>query len=433
MKRTVSLLLTIIMLVSTVLSASSCTNILELALGEHEEQSNVDDTVSGGSSVKPDSSSGGGSTGESSGNTVYIPNDNDKTDYTNLKPESRALLSCVRIVSNFEKYIGYGQTSLSKYKKEGSGIIYKLDRTSGDAYIITNFHVVYHKDALSANCISADIDLYLYGQEHADYKIDATFVGGSLTNDIAILKVSGSDVIKHSHALAAIVTDSDKVRVGDKVLAVGNPEGYGISLTEGSINVDMENLSILGADGKTTLNLRVMRTSAAINEGNSGGGLFDDEGNLIGVVCAKRTGDDVDNFAYAIPINLAGGIADIIIDSKENLTGIGFYKYQLGINLEAVAMGVIVDEDTGDVIKVEKVAISSFVNNSPLAGEVAVGDVITAIIVDGYTIAVTRVHHVIDAMLSARNGSTVTLVLYRDGVGYSRNLTMTNDMLVAVP
>lgn len=433
MKRTVSLLLAIVLLLLTVVSVSSCTNVLYLALGKQSQKDASDAAGSGGSSVKPDSTGGGSDTGTSSGNTVYIPNGNDQTDYKDLKPESRGLLSSVRIVSNFEKYLGYGQTSLSKYKKEGSGIIYKVNRDTGDAYIITNFHVVYHKDALSTNCISADIDLYLYGQEHADYKIDARFVGGSLTNDIAVLKVEGSEVIKHSHAVAALVGDSEDVRVGDEVFAVGNPEGFGISVTGGTVNVDLENLSLLGADGKTTITLRVMRTSAAINEGNSGGGLYNEEGKLIGVVCAKRTGDDVDNFAYAIPVNLAAGIADIIISGDNKVTGIGFYKYQLGIQLEAVAMGVIVDEDTGDVIKVERVGISAILEDSVLEGEVGVGDVITSIYVDGQTVAVTRVHHVIDEMLKAKDGSEIRITLYRDGVGYTRILTVTKDMLVLVP
>ena len=386
----------------------------------------------GGSQVKPDSSLGDGNDTDTGSEMDFIDNGNRDTDYSTLTPESKGLLACVRIVSRFERYIGYGQTTLSKYNKEGSGVIISLDREAGDAYILTNFHVVYHKEAISQNHISDNVGLYLYGQENDAYRIEAEFVGGSLSHDLAVLKVQGSEVIKHSHAVAATLGSSEDVRVGDEVFAVGNPEGFGISLTEGDINVTDETLSILGADGKTTLNLRVIRISAAINEGNSGGGLYDDEGKLIGIVCAKRTGDDVDNVAYAIPINQAKNIADIIIESCDG-TYTGFSKYQLGITMTPKAMGVIVDELTGELVKVEQVMISELSSASPLVGLVGVGDVLKSITVDGVTTEITRVHHAVDAMLCARLGDTVSLSLVRDGISYTRSITVNGDMIVLVP
>jgi serine protease Do len=258
-------------------------------------------------------------------------------------------------------------------------------------------------------------------------------VGGSLVHDIAVLKIEGSEVIKNSHAISPVIADSEQVRVFDDVFAVGNPEGFGISVTEGKINVDLETLSLLGADGKTNLHLRVMRISAAINEGNSGGGLFNEKGELCGIVCAKRTGDDVDNIAYAIPINLAKSIADVIISPNKETkpSETGFYKYQLGITMDAAAMGVIIDED-GNLIRVEKVKITDVLESSALYGKLAVGDEISSITVGDDVKNVTRVHHTVDAMLSAKTGDSVSITVVRDGATQTFNLTVTDEMLVKV-
>ena len=425
-KNILSVILALTVFLCVSISFSSCVLVFpDLDVGEGNADAD-------GSQVKPDSSlgEGGGSNGDSG--LDFIDNGYADTDYSKLTPESKGLLSSVRIVSGFQRYVGYGQTSLSNYKKEGSGVIISLDKSAGDAYILTNFHVIYHKEAISQNHISDSVSLYLYGQETDSYRIEAEFVGGSLTHDLAVLRVEDSEVIKRSHARAADLGSSEDIRVRDGVFAVGNPEGFGISLTEGIVNVTDETLSILGADGKTTLNLRVIRLSAAINEGNSGGGLYDEDGRLIGIVCAKRAGDDVDNIAYAIPINQAKAISDIIIETSDG-SYTGFTKYQLGVTMTAKAMGIIVDETTGELIKVEDVMVSNLSDSSPLVGLVGAGDIIKSITVGGVTTQVTRIHHVVDAMLTARSGDTVSLSLVRDGVSFVRTVTINADMLVAVP
>ena len=376
----------------------------------------------GGSTVQPDSSLSDDTSADSGDLPSFIENGAGEVDYSTLSPEARGILSAVRIVAHFERYIGYGQTSLSKYKKESSGVIYKLDREKGDAYIITNFHAVYHKDAISTNHVSNNIELFLYGQEDASYSIPATYIGGSLTSEIAVLKVSANEVIKHSHALAATLANSNEINVYDNVFAVGNPEGAGLSITSGIISVDHDELSVIAADGKTTLKLRAIRTSAAINEGNSGGGLFNENGELCGIVVAKKTGEEIDNIAYAIPANLAKLMAEIMIETYSGSPAVGFYKYQLGITMDPSAMGVIIVD--GKLVKVERVAVATISSGSVLEGSVAVGDVINSIKVDGKTTEVTRVHNVIEAMLEARVGSTVTLSLTRGELTFEKTITV---------
>ena len=199
----------------------------------------------------------------------------------------------------------------------------------------------------------------------------------------------------------------------DSVVAIGNPEGQGISATSGIVSVDSEPLVMIGADGVSTITPRVIRVSAAINEGNSGGGLFDTEGKLVGIVNAKKTGSDIDNIAYAIPSVVATGIADNIIGFCDGSQNTAFYKAMLGIKLTANVTGLVIDPESGKVIKSELVEVAELTSTCITGDLVQVGDVITAISVDGVSREVTRMHHVIDHMLKARVGSTVELTIKR--------------------
>ena len=89
-----------------------------------------------------------------------------------------------------------GGTKTEEYTSTGSGVIYQMDQSSGSAFIITNYHVVYDSDSDTANGISDNINIYLYGSEVTERAIPATYVGGSLYYDIAVLYVENSNILK---------------------------------------------------------------------------------------------------------------------------------------------------------------------------------------------------------------------------------------------
>jgi serine protease Do len=167
-----------------------------------------------------------------------------------------------------------------------------------------------------------------------------------------------------------------------------------------------------GADG-SAIELRVMRTSAAINKGNSGGGIYDANGRLVGIVVAKRTGHEVDNMGYAIPINLARNLAENIIYFCSDGTKTGVQRPLIGITITAKVIGVTIDEETGEVVKSERIEISELSDTCIAKDKVKAGDVINSISVDGVTVKVTRLFHVLDHMLTARVGSEVKLNVTR--------------------
>lgn len=367
------------------------------------ENGDKDDQQSdGGSENKPGSSVGSGTSDEDKSDqgedeTLEFYPGQGSVSPESIDAKNRALLSTVDIVSSF----GLSPSA-------GSGVIYKLDKEKGDAYIVTNYHVIYNE----RYGMATEVKLYLYGMRYETYAIKAKIISGAEAYDIAVLKVEGSEVLKNSYAMAAELGDSETVRVFDEVYVIGNAEGYGMSVTEGIVSVDSEELEMTGANG-SAIELRVMRTSAAINKGNSGGGLYDVEGRLIGVVCAKRTGSDVDNMGYAIPVNLARNIAENIIYFCEGGAKVGVQRPLIGITITAKVVGLVVDEETGELVKAEQIEITELTDTCIAKDLVLVGDLVNTITVDGVTVKVTRLHHIIDHMLTARVGSTVVLNVTR--------------------
>ncbi len=167
----------------------------------------------------------------------------------------------------------------------GSGVI-----LSEDGYIITNEHVV--QGATNVKVTMADKTSY-----------EAKVIGGDANTDIAVLKVEAKGLP------AVTVGNSDNLIVGEFALAIGNPLGtLGGTVTDGIISALNRDIVV----GGRTMNL--MQTNAAVSPGNSGGGLFNAKGELVGIVNAKSSGDATEGIGFAIPVNTAIGIATDLID-----------------------------------------------------------------------------------------------------------------------
>lgn len=174
----------------------------------------------------------------------------------------------------FQRPTSYSATSA------GSGVIISEDGT-----IITNNHVI--EDA-------HDIKVKL--RDGTQYS--AKLIGTDAAHDIAVIKIEAQNLVY------ATFGDSSALKVGQPVVVIGNPLGtLGGTVTDGIISALDRDITI---DGTT---MRLLQTNAQINSGNSGGGMFDLDGRLIGVINAKSTGDDVEGLGFAIPANTALQIA----------------------------------------------------------------------------------------------------------------------------
>ena len=172
----------------------------------------------------------------------------------------------------------------------GSGVI-----ISDDGYILTCAHVV---DGASNVTVTV-----------GDTDYTATVVGSDTASDVAVLKIDAEGLTP------AVVGDSDALAVGEQVVAVGNPLGnLSGTVTDGIISALNRDVSIQSNDG-SVLNLTLIQTNASISPGNSGGGLFNMAGELVGVVNAKSEDSGAEGLGFAIPINTAISIAQDLLEN----------------------------------------------------------------------------------------------------------------------
>lgn len=372
------------------------------------------------------------------GTTINIENQ----DSSIASATSKGLASAVSITANFEKTyqnsyggffpgFGSGGTTTTPYTAEGSGVIYKLDRDTGSAFIITNYHVVYDKSSDAKDGISENIQVFLYGGEEEGYAIPAEYVGGSLYYDIAVLYVENCAALKNSAHNAPVIADSENVAVGTTAIAIGNPEGYGISASLGIVSVNSEYIAMTAADGASTVSFRVMRVDTAVNSGNSGGGLYNDRGELIGIVNAKIVDSTVENIGYAIPSNVASAVADNIIDNCFGKDSKSVMRAVLGVTLTSSDSIAVIDGELGMIKVKETVSVAEVVAGSVADGKLMVGDVLKSATLGDATVEITRRHHVIDLMLDARVGDVVKLSVVRDGKEMTVEITVTEAAIIA--
>lgn len=189
----------------------------------------------------------------------------------------------------------YGYT----YQSTGVGSGFILTE---DGYIATNHHVIEN-----ASSITVMLD--------DGTSVDAELVGSDSLTDLAVIKINAKDV--EYDLVPMEIGDSDKMRVGDSVIAIGTPAGieFAGTVTDGivsAINRDVE----LQTDSGSTKTMTLMQTNAAINPGNSGGPLINDHGQVIGINTLKLT-SDFEGIGFSIPINSAVKIFNqLIADGK---------------------------------------------------------------------------------------------------------------------
>ena len=170
----------------------------------------------------------------------------------------------------------------------GSGVI-----ISADGYIVTNHHVVENASKITVRLT-----------DKTEY--EAALVGSDEVADIAVIKIKPTEGVKLT---VAVLGDSDKLVVGEKVIAIGNPLGeLGGTVTDGIVSA-LDRAVLV--DGQK---MNLLQTNAAINEGNSGGGLFNLYGELVGVVDAKSFGTGIEGLGFVIPINDAKSVIEQLIE-----------------------------------------------------------------------------------------------------------------------
>ncbi len=308
----------------------------------------------------------------------------------------------------------------------GAGVIYKMEDEF--SYILTNYHITYTSER--DNNVSDHFYLYQYGQDAKFAQsgnnvvaygncVSAEFVGGSGNYDLAVLKCKTAD-LKRNNPSACEVTIAESYSVSEDAIAIGNPDGAGMSVSKGVVSVDSESLTLINADQRE-YTYRVMRIDTGVNGGNSGGGLFNNKGELIGIVNAKKletnSGNVADNIAYALPIDNAKRVADNIMYHSTS-TFHGVRKLVFGIEIEEQNTKCNYD---GTNISVSADCVVRKVNSSSLAEQMGlrVGDTIKTVTIKSAntekTYEINRVFNLTDLTLEVRQGDTVKMSVVRAG------------------
>lgn len=199
----------------------------------------------------------------------------------------------VQEVQNYFQTFGYSfqQPQMEETESCGSGII--IGKNDEELLIVTNNHVIDGADTLTVSFV--DNQVY-----------EANMKGTDAANDLAVIAVPLENISEDtmSKISVAVVGNSDDLKVGEQVVAIGNALGYGQSVTTGIVSATDRVISTSTQSGDTnTESNTYIQTDAAINPGNSGGALLNMNGELIGINSAKLASTEVEGMGYAIPIS----------------------------------------------------------------------------------------------------------------------------------
>ena len=200
-------------------------------------------------------------------------------------PQIAALASSSIVEIYTETVANSGRMRQFVTEGAGSGVI-----ISTNGYIATNNHVIEGSSKITVRLNNG-----------TDY--EAELIGRDSKTDLAVLKINANGL------QPAVYGNSDNLVAGELAVAIGNPLGkLGGTVSEGIISALSRNIEI---DGHM---MTLLQTTAAVNPGNSGGGLFNGYGELIGIVNAKSSGSDIEGIGFAIPVNLAKSIIEALIE-----------------------------------------------------------------------------------------------------------------------
>ncbi|MFA7418602.1 MAG: Do family serine endopeptidase [Melioribacteraceae bacterium] len=293
-----------------------------------------------------------------------------------------------KLQDQFHFFFPFKDDSPREQQGGGSGII-----ISEDGYILTNNHVVENAKSVTVNL-------------HDKREFEATVVGTDPSTDLAVIKIDAKKLP------LAYLGDSDKIKVGQWVMAIGNPLALSSTVTAGIISATHRDIRIISEQYRIE---NFIQTDAAINPGNSGGALVDLNGGVIGVNSAIATNGYSQNYigyGFAIPINMAKSVAsDLIANGKVSR---GYIGVEIDNVTPQLAKAIGLDEPKG-------VLIQKIVKDGAAAKEdVKEGDVILK--VDEKE--VNQPNELQSYIATKRAGTSVRLTIFRDEKKIERYVTL---------
>ena len=295
----------------------------------------------------------------------------------------------------FGWFFGGGSQSY-EVPSSGSGII--IGENDTELLIVTNNHVV--QDTVSLKITFVD-----------DAAVDAAVKGTDTDTDLAVISVPLDQIPQETKEKIAVARlgDSDGLKVGQGVIAIGNALGYGQSVTVGYVSA--LNREIKTSDGNTRV---LLQTDAAINPGNSGGALLNMKGEVIGINAAKYSSTEVEGIGYAIPVSGVQDILDELMNRKTRSEVAEEKRGYLGIQ------GTTVDEDAAAAFGMPKgVYVYKILKDGAAAdSQLREKDIITKL--DGMT--VKSMQELQKFLKGYETGETIELLVQRQEDGQYKEI-----------
>ena len=358
--------------------------------------------------VQAEESTETGSEADTSGITLGADaSDSEATDTSsdgsylpNVKEIAQNAMPSIVVITNQSKETiqFWGQEYEQDSESTGSGII--VGKSDTELLIATNNHVVQNADQLTV-LFSADTE------NDEDKMVTAQVKGTDSSLDLAVVAVKLDDIPQDVMDQIKVIEigDSDEVNVGDWSIAIGNALGYGQSVTFGIISA-LDREVILSTDnGEITQNM--IQTDAAINFGNSGGALLDENGRLIGINSAKASSTGVEGMGYAIPINTAKSVIEDLMNQTTRTKADADKAGALGVRVTNVS------EEARQMYNIPAGAYVYEVTDGSAAAEAGIkqGDIITKL--DKTTIS--SMSELLDRIQYYEAGESVDVTIKRSG------------------
>ena len=324
---------------------------------------------------------------------------------TDVSEIAENVLPAIVQVTNvgIKEYQTFFGTMQQQSTSAGSGIIVSQDDEY--IYIASNNHVVAGAETLTITFNDGEA-------------VEGTIKGTDSSCDLAVVSVAVKDIKEStlSEIKVATLGDSDSTVVGEAAIVIGNAMGYGTSVTNGIISAKDREVSIQDDDGNTVTN-SLIQTNAAVNPGNSGGALLNAKGEVIGIVSAKLSNEQVEGMGYAIPISYAWNIIQQMIDND------------VVSELDASYIGIAGKDITASMSEQYNIPVGVYVaqvveGSGAEAAGIQVEDVITSF--NGRK--VTSVNTLNNIMQYIKAGTTVEITVARHDNNYEEetlNVTLT--------
>lgn len=343
------------------------------------------------------------------GDTIVPPQ--EMVSEQDVPPSRSALRSVVSVTASFtEDGSAYATAN-------GSAIVYKVE--DGGVYLLTNYHVIY-EDVVGKTVDTLCVAPYGFDPEQG---VSARYLAHSAEHDLALLY---SEELTTVFPAAVPPEKQGSAVVGDTVYAVGNALGRSISVTAGVVGVERETVDVYAPYKRDNITMSLIRVDCALNQGNSGGGLFSSDGHFLGMVGARQVADQKEGIGYVIPASIVWAVGDKLMHAAQTGESVSFFHLGADIAERPIKTSWS-DTELCPVYECD-VLLTDIDVGSVASALFEEGDVIEQLTLnDAEQIPIRRGYELSDALLGLNVGDRISVTYRRDEERHTISFTVSKQ------